>query len=121
MTSYDNDKPKPTITFDYDLYARYLEDADLTENQKREFLEALWSIICEFVALGFNVHPLQQAQEPCGKLTKTTGFLTASGEHLLDSNHPDLTNLFNVADAGKPEEAGKDELVPVVWTIRRLC
>ena len=58
------------VFVDYELYARYLEDTDLTEEQKREFLQLLWNIICEFVSLGWGVHPLQQAldaEEGCGK------------------------------------------------------
>lgn len=51
------------LIIDYDLYARYLEDSDLDESQKREFIETLWSVIVSFVDLGFGVHPLQQARE----------------------------------------------------------
>lgn len=56
------------IHVDYELYEHYLDDPSLSEDQKREFLQALWTIICEFVALGFGVHPAQQAQESCGQL-----------------------------------------------------
>jgi len=54
---------KPAITIDYALYDQYLEGMDLTEFQKREFLDTLWSIIVNFVDLGFGVHPLQLAME----------------------------------------------------------
>lgn len=60
--------PAPAVTLDYKLYEHFLEDTALSEDQKREFLAALWSIICEFVAMGFEVHPVQQAQIACGKL-----------------------------------------------------
>ena len=59
---------RPVLTVDYELYAHFLEDSDLTEEQKREFLQAIWNIIVEFVSLGFGVHPVQQAQNACGKL-----------------------------------------------------
>ena len=36
----------------------------MTDAQKEEFLQALWSIIVNFVELGFGVHPLQ---EVCGQ------------------------------------------------------
>lgn len=49
------------LIFDYEEYAPYLEDSDLTEEQKREFLETLWSIMVSFVDLGFGIHPVQQA------------------------------------------------------------
>ena len=35
----------------------------MTVAEKREFLEALWSIIVAFVDLGFGIHPVQQAME----------------------------------------------------------
>lgn len=52
-----------TLTIDYALYEDYLENSDLSEREKQEFLDALWSIIVNFVDLGFGVHPLQQACE----------------------------------------------------------
>lgn len=51
------------LTIDYALYERYLDDCDLTDGQKREFLDNLWNFIVCFVDLGFGVHPLQQACE----------------------------------------------------------
>ncbi len=59
---------RPVITVDYERYAHFLEDSDLTEEQKQEFLQTLWNIIVEFVSMGFGVHPLQQAQNTCGQL-----------------------------------------------------
>ena len=51
----------PVLTLDYALYAHYLDNADLTDEQKKEFLDALWLMIVSFVDLGFGIHPLQQA------------------------------------------------------------
>ncbi|MEO0411733.1 MAG: hypothetical protein AAF221_07855 [Pseudomonadota bacterium] len=59
---------KPVITVDYERYAHFLENSDLTEEQKQEFLQAIWNIVVEFVSLGFGVHPLQQAKEGCGQV-----------------------------------------------------
>jgi RNAse (barnase) inhibitor barstar len=54
------EKTKPVLSIDYDLYDQYLQDAELSDEERREFLDALWSIIVQFVDLGFGVHPLQQ-------------------------------------------------------------
>ena len=62
-SAQDGDSSAP-LTLDFAAYAPYLEDTDMSEQQKREFLETLWSIIIGFVDLGFGVHPIQQA---CGK------------------------------------------------------
>jgi len=52
---------RPSLTIDYDLYWHYLENSDLTDQQKRDFLDEMWSIIVFFVKFGFNVNPLQEA------------------------------------------------------------
>ncbi len=61
----DNDSPRPNLIIDWELYGEYLEEADLTDDQKREFIETLWSIMVSFVDLGFGIHPLQHA---CGQI-----------------------------------------------------
>jgi len=69
------DKPKdtaddglqpPSLTIDWELCGTYLEDSDLSDAKKREFIETLWSIVVSFVDLGFGVHPVQQACEQNG-------------------------------------------------------
>ncbi|MBG6166777.1 hypothetical protein IWQ54_006476 [Labrenzia sp. EL_195] len=54
----------PALEIDYAFYERFLEDADLTDEQKRDFIETIWSIIVSFVDLGFGLHPLQQTGRP---------------------------------------------------------
>jgi hypothetical protein len=55
--------PKPTLTVDVEKYQSFLDGADMSEAQKEEFLQSLWSIIVSFVDLGFGVHPLQAVCE----------------------------------------------------------
>jgi len=52
----------PRLEIDLDYYAAMLESSDASNTQKLEFLEALLSIMVNFVDLGFGVHPLQQAR-----------------------------------------------------------
>ena len=63
--SFDNGTThaKPTVTVDVEKYQAFLDGADMTEEEKEEFLQALWSIIVSFVELGFGVHPVQAAGE----------------------------------------------------------
>jgi len=49
------------FNFDPDDFVHFLTDCDWTEEQKREFIEELWKIITQFVDLGFQLHPVQQA------------------------------------------------------------
>tara|TARA_R110000868_G_scaffold64234_3_gene193130 strand:+ start:23216 stop:23557 length:342 start_codon:yes stop_codon:yes gene_type:complete len=89
----------PAITVDYDLYAHFLDDADLTEDQKREFLQAIWNIIVEFVSLGFDVHPAQQMQNDCGQLPKASLKATLTNSHAINCEDQKLSGNFdNAAD-----------------------
>jgi hypothetical protein len=55
---------RPTLTIDIGRYQTFLDQSGYSDEQKEEFLQALWAIIVAFVDLGFGVHPLQ---EVCGK------------------------------------------------------
>lgn len=65
----------PVLTLDVALYEDCFENSELTDEQKREFLEALWVIIVGFVDLGFDIHPVQQAwqAEGCEQIDENTG------------------------------------------------
>ena len=58
---------------DFDAYAPYLDDMQLTDQQKREFLITLYSIMRSFVELGFSV-------DLCAQL------LELPNEHMDDSS-----------------------------------
>lgn len=62
--------PKPTLTVDVEKYQSYLDGSGMSDAEKEEFLQALWSIIVSFVELGYGVHPLQ---EVCGKTPEIEG------------------------------------------------
>lgn len=51
---------RPVVSVDVEKYKAFLDGSDMTESQKEEFLQALWSIVVTYVELGFGVHPLQQ-------------------------------------------------------------
>ena len=44
-----------SLQFDPTRYLAELEEFDITEAQKHELLQTLWSILCSFVDLGFSV------------------------------------------------------------------
>ena len=83
------------VTVDYDLYAHFLEDSELSEEQKREFLQALWNIVVEFVSLGFGVHPTQQNGTACGKNSNEVQGLTIPKDNTLQFVDQDLVEKFN--------------------------
>ena len=50
---------RPVLTVDVEAYQAFLDTSDLSDEQKEEFLLALWSIVVSFVDIGFGIHPLQ--------------------------------------------------------------
>ena len=82
------------ITVDYEKYAHFLDDSELTEQQKQEFLQTLWNIIVEFVSLGFDVHPLQQAKNACGKPEEIASKPAATKANAVKCSHKILTDRF---------------------------
>ena len=87
-----NAPPRSTLTVDVARYEAFLADTDMTDAQKEEFLQALWSIIVSFVELGFGVHPLQ---EVCGQNAETPaqsakdGFNEVNSETFIAKEEPE--------------------------------
>lgn len=55
---------RSVLTVDVEKYQSWLDSSEMSQAQKEEFLQALWSIVVSFVELGYGVHPLQ---ETCGQ------------------------------------------------------
>lgn len=58
-------RTSPALRFDWRDWLPYLEDEDIPEDQKRELIERLWSIVVCFVDLGWSVSsdPLPSGEE----------------------------------------------------------
>lgn len=52
----------PNLQVDLDCYQTFLDDAEIDDTMKEEFIEALWTVVVSFVDLGYGVHPVQQCQ-----------------------------------------------------------
>ncbi|OWU68771.1 hypothetical protein [Phaeobacter sp. 22II1-1F12B] len=67
--SDENEKPDksiamPTLTVDWEAYGHFLEESNLSDEAKRDFIETIWSIVVGFVDLGFAV---RSPEEGCGQ------------------------------------------------------
>ena len=51
---------KQTLQFDWQEWLPFVEESDLTDDKKREMIEALWSIVIAFVDLGWDVSDAPQ-------------------------------------------------------------
>lgn len=47
------------LEVDVEHYQTYLDDNDLSKEQKTDLVNALWTVIVAFVDLGYGVHPVQ--------------------------------------------------------------
>ncbi|MBL1438169.1 MAG: hypothetical protein COB08_018450 [Rhodobacteraceae bacterium] len=89
----------PTLTIDWELYGKYLDESDLSDTEKREFLETLWSIVVSFVDLGFGVHPLQQVTDnACAHQAEIARFIAANAAPVVTSREPTTPNFNASAD-----------------------
>lgn len=79
MTDTDTDPhhPAPALRFDWTDWLPYLEDQDVPDEQKRELIETLWSIVVSFVDLGWQIKP---ASETCGGALDLKAILTAAAD-----------------------------------------
>ena len=75
-------------------FMHFLDGADWSDKEKSEYLALIWEIVCEFVMLGFDVHPLQQAQKNCGKPSKTGADKPMTDSGMIESSHSHLIEEF---------------------------
>ncbi|WP_139198882.1 hypothetical protein [Xaviernesmea oryzae] len=68
----------PALAFDYERYKGQVEDFDMTDDQKRELLETLWSIMKSFVELGFSA-------EHCGQILATFNIAAEDASDAVES------------------------------------
>lgn len=60
-------RPYRALELDVEMYDALLDSPELSADQRREFIETLWSIMVAFVDLGFDIRP---ASESCGQLVE---------------------------------------------------
>lgn len=54
--TWEAEKDQVVVEIDIDRYTHYLDDTDMSEDDKRVFLETLGQILIQFVDLGFDIH-----------------------------------------------------------------
>ncbi|MFQ3244100.1 MAG: hypothetical protein ACI9SP_000725 [Arenicella sp.] len=100
-----DDRPWPTLTIDYELYEKMLEESDASNEEKRNFIDAIWAVTVAFASLRFGVHPVQQICEG-GDLELSRKIST----HLLDSMDTSPAKQFlQAAESTKPIVNKRDE------------
>lgn len=101
-------RARPSLTIDYALYEKHLDACDLTEEQKQEFLDTLWSVIVGFVDLGYGVHPLQQVMtDVCGQDVDLSGFMASD---VVSSAKSIPTDEFEAVASRKSMQRKSEEI-----------
>ena len=86
----------------YERYAAHLDGLELTEEQARELLEVLWSIMSTFADYGFGIEPTQLI---CGWIEASRAESAAHAEPVIDLKGRKTSQNFNaVAPNGAREE-----------------
>jgi len=87
----------PTLTIDWEFYGKYLVESDLSDAEKREFLETIMAIVVSAVDLGFGVHPVQQAAgNICEQQAEISKFIASQSASVLKSPK-NSTKTFNAS------------------------
>ncbi|MDF1722448.1 MAG: hypothetical protein P1U65_17375 [Minwuia sp.] len=89
-----NGSVHPSVSFDPAEFMHFLDEADWSEEEKFKYLALVWEIVCEFVMLGFDVHPFQQARKNCGKADEFRPQPPPETARVIDSSHSQLIEKF---------------------------
>lgn len=73
------------IQFDAQEFVHFLAESDLTEAEKLEYVQTVWTIVLQFVDMGFGLHPIQQAS---GQLSEDCAL--HGDADVLGSSHSDV-------------------------------
>lgn len=94
---------KLAIQFDAREFAHFLADIDVSEAQKLEYIETIWTIILHFIDMGFGIHPLQQA---CGQFDEPGALCAVAESGMVESPHSDF------CIAASADESPRLRLIP---------
>lgn len=108
MTDKQERQPdRLSIEVDYEKYAHFLESADWSEDQKREYAQMIWNIIVDFVSLGFGVHPVQQAEKGCISIDEIQSHTVSVARKMVKSSNGDLKKNYKSAAGSEGGTAAK--------------
>jgi hypothetical protein len=87
------------LSMDWEEFGHHLEDSDLTDDQKRELIEAVWNIMAAFVDLGLGIHPIQQAApDDCGQNLDLLAFISNKSPEMIELASHEQKQFGQAAD-----------------------
>lgn len=105
MTNYmrSKDRGLSHLEIDVEKYQAMIDHPALSETEKRQFIDALWTVLITFIDLGFDLHPVKVA---CGKLGPEAIEDCSAPKNMVGSEHI-LTAQFD--DAVSDNGGGDDK------------
>lgn len=112
MNSDKTDLAPNTLSHTYELdlsvYRPYFESADISEEDKRRLIEAMWSIMSTFVHLGYGLTPAQQVLDnrpktTCGQLPRNRDHGPIPASDWVEYSPSIIENFVNSAHADDEE------------------
>ena len=80
------------VQIDLAKFQVWLDDTDIPEEQRAEVVQATWTFVVSFVALGYGVSPLEQA---CGQLSEIEDQSGNPESAMLECGPTTLSDRFN--------------------------
>lgn len=96
----------PALELDSAHYQQFLDDADITDAQKRELIETLWTIVIQFVDLGFGIEATQRAIGPLIDMPPNPEPLNSGpeGKRLLEANFEKASGAQSEKETSEKEK-----------------
>jgi len=91
---------------DYDRYAPYIADLDLSPLEQRELLGVVWSIMTAFADMGFGIEPTQLI---CGWIEETRRKAAKDDGDAVEWEGSKTQNTFNRIAHEHAGESDSDE------------
>lgn len=78
--------PPKRLGVDAERFQHHLDQWDVSAEEKAAYLELVWQIVCQFVDLGYGIHPLNTAmQQSCGQGLENAGHGAHAPANTVDS------------------------------------
>lgn len=96
------------VAFDPLEFVHFLADTGWSDDQKTEYARLVWGIVWNFIEMGYDVHPLQLAENSGGKPAETDGDAPGKMPKMVDSPHSKLIAEFMRTDASHVHPSEKE-------------
>ncbi len=85
---------EPGITIDFEKYESLLEEADMTDDQKREHVQAIIAFMMQVAAFYWGLHPASFTNASCGKDREKPSKATLTAPSEVNCSKGNLVEQF---------------------------